>query len=145
MRHHRSGFRVLSSTLVIAPLLVVSISANAAAELKGQWIGNSQVDGDSAVAKTSLVLGAADSDNTTLRMEGRGACTLKGGKYAADSSGAWTLSFADASGSDSCERLSKGTFVLRQGNTPRQLMFDVTYPGPDGKQNLRRGSLTRYP
>ena len=145
MRHHHSGFRLLGSAFVVASLLVASMSANAETQLSGQWIGNSQIDGDSAVAKTSLVLGAPDSDNATLRMEGRGSCTLKGGKYAADPNGAWTLSFADANGSDACTRLSKGTFVLRQGNTPRQLTFDVTYPSPDGKQNLRHGSLTRYP
>ena len=122
------------------------VGAGATVEsLNGQWNGNSQVDGDKSVAKTLLSLGAPDSENSTLRIEGRNTCTLRQGSYKADDTGAWTLSFKDPMGGDACTRLAKGTFMLRPGSTPRQLDFEVKYPGSDGQEVLRRGALTRYP
>lgn len=135
-----------------AVMLVIAIASSAASayaiaetELRGQWIGNSQMDGETTIAKTSLSLGAADDENTTLRVEGRSTCTLRQGHYTAGSSGDWSLSFKDAKGGEPCTRLAQGTFVLHPGNTPRQMMLDVSYPGPDGHPNQRHGLLTRYP
>lgn len=145
MRNVRSRYRL--TVLLTAALAVTVTSAYAIAEpeLKGQWIGNSQLDGQNAVSKTSLSLGSPDDEGTTLRVEGRATCTLRQGHYAVGSSGEWSLSFKDAKGGESCERLAQGTFVLRAGSSPRQLTFEVTYPGPDGHQNQRHGLLTRYP
>jgi hypothetical protein len=139
----RSRFPVVLTTSIAMALFCVY--ANAESELKGQWIGNSQMAGETTVAKTSLSLGAPDDDGTTLRVEGRSTCTLRQGHYAAGSGGDWSLSFKDAKGGESCTRLAQGTFVLHAGNTPRQLTLDVAYPGPDGHQNERHGMLTRYP
>jgi hypothetical protein len=125
-----------------APLLGAATTTDS---LSGQWNGNSQVDGDQSVAKTLLSLGGPDADNATLRIEGRNTCTLRQGSYRVDSSGAWTLSFKDTMGGDACTRLAKGTFVLHPGSTPRQLDFEVKYPGSDGQDVRRRGALTRYP
>lgn len=113
--------------------------------LSGQWNGNSQVDGDQSIAKTLLSLGAPDADGATLRIEGRNTCTLRGGSYRADASGAWKLSFTYTLGGDACTRLAKGTFTLRPGSSARQLDFEVKYPGSDGQDIRRRGALTRYP
>ena len=145
MRKDRTNQRLVLLAFVAMPLLAAYAHATASAELSGQWVGNSQVDGDKIVARTSLSLGTADAENATLRIEGRSTCTLREGRYASGANGAWTLSFKDASGGDACARLSKGTFVLHEGTTPRQLDFEVTYPASDGGQNLRRGALSRYP
>jgi hypothetical protein len=145
MRKDRTNQRLVLLALLATPLLAAYAHATAGAELSGQWVGNSQVDGDKIVARTSLSLGAADADNTTLRIEGRSTCTLRDGHYAAGADGAWTLSFKEATGNDACARLARGTFTLRAGTAPRQLDFEVTYPAADGGQNLRRGALSRYP
>jgi hypothetical protein len=134
-----------SIVTLIAALMPMLGSAAAVDTLNGQWNGNSQVDGDRSVARTLLSLGAPDGENSTLRIEGRNTCTLRQGSYKADTSGSWTLSFKDPMGGDACTRLSKGTFVLRQGSSARQLDFEVKYPGSDGQDVLRRGALTRYP
>ena len=134
-----------SIVTLIATLMPMLGAAATLDTLNGQWNGNSQVDGDRSVAKTLLSLGAADGENSTLRIEGRNTCTLRQGSYKADTSGSWSLSFKDPMGGDACARLSKGTFVLRQGSSARQLDFEVKYPGSDGQDVLRRGALTRYP
>ena len=125
-----------------APLVGASATVDS---LNGQWNGNSQVDGDRSVAKTMLSLGAPDGDNSTLRIEGRNTCTLRQGSYKADDTGTLTLSFKDPMGGEACTRLAQGTFTLHPGSTPRQLDFEVKYPGSDGQEVLRRGALTRYP
>lgn len=137
--------KVLVSCISV-PLVFVSLAAAATMDaISGQWTGNSQVDGDQAVAKTMLSLGAPDGDNATLRIEGRNTCTLKQGKYSSDEAGVWTLSFKEPMGGDACTRLAKGTFRLHPGSTARQLDFEVKYPGSDGQEIQRRGALTRYP
>jgi hypothetical protein len=133
---------ILILLAAFAPLLGAATTTDS---LNGQWNGNSQVDGDQSVAKTLLSLGAPDSDSATLRIEGRNTCTLRQGSYRADSAGKWTLSFKDTMGGDACTRLAKGTFMLHPGTTPRQLDFEVNYPGSDGQDIRRRGALTRYP
>ncbi|MEP6484305.1 MAG: hypothetical protein ABJB01_07640 [Rudaea sp.] len=133
--------RKLFPALLALPLMAVA----AVGSLGGQWTGNSQVDGDRVVSKTTLSLGAPDEENSTLRIEGRSTCTLKQGKYSVDGSGSGTLSFKETMGGDACTRLAKGTFNLHPGNTARQLDFEVKYPGSDGQDVLRRGALSRYP
>ena len=145
--------RVLEAgTLVTLFALFAAAAANATdtPNLRGQWIGNSMIEGQRDKAKTSLSLGAADdAENATLRIEDSNACTLKQGKYSAqpgtDGALAWSLSFKEAHGGEVCERLAQGNFLLRQGSGARQLLFDVTYPGRDGTQNHRIGALSRYP
>ena len=138
--------KLLFSTAAMPVVFAMSVSPAATAEtINGQWTGNSQVDGDQAVAKTMLSLGSPDGDNASLRIEGRSTCTLKQGTYSSDASGAWTLSFKEPMGGDACTRLAKGTFKLHSGSTARQLDFEVKYPGADGQEILRRGALTRYP
>ncbi len=143
-RTRTSSARTTLAILVAAltPMLGVAATLDA---LNGQWNGNSQVDGDKSVAKTLLSLGTPDTDNSTLRIEGRNTCTLRQGSYKSDAAGAWTLSFKDTMGGDACTRLAKGTFMLHAGSTARQLDFEVKYPGSDGQEVLRRGALTRYP
>ncbi|HEX4481357.1 MAG TPA: hypothetical protein VH082_11140 [Rudaea sp.] len=141
---------MLVSTRTLTIVLIAALSPLSGAiattdSLNGQWTGNSKVEGDQSIAKTFLSLGAPDNENATLRIEGRNTCTLRQGSYRADTAGAWTMSFKDTMGGDACTRLAKGTFTLRPGSTPRQLDFDVTYPGSDGKDVRRRGALTRYP
>ena len=133
------------TALAIAALLGASAPAAATADVSGQWVGNSQLDGSRNLGKTTLVLGAADAEDSMLRIEDRSSCTLKQGKYSAAADGSWSISFKEAKGGESCERLAKGTFTLHEGVSPRTLQFEVTYPGPDGGQNLRRGALSRYP
>ena len=133
---------------VIAAVAFAAAPAALAAEtadVGGQWVGNSRLDGGGTDDKTMLTLGAPDSASSSLRIEGRTTCSLRDGTYQASTDGTWTLAFKDAKGSDACQRLAKGTFTLRHEASSRQLSFDVSYPGPDGQSNLRRGALTRYP
>jgi len=124
---------------------IAAISASASTDLHGQWVGNSQLDGSRAAAKTTLVLGYADSDDSTLRLDDRNPCTLRGGTWTSAANDAVTLSFKDANGSEACERLARGRFTLLPGTAPRSLRLEVAYPGPDGGENVRHGVLTRYP
>jgi len=135
---------LFSLSLPVVLLAQPAFAATADAP-RGQWSGISQVDGDRSTSKTLLSLGAPDGDNSTLRIQGDSDCTLKQGAYSADSSGGWTLSFKQSVGGGACERLAKGTFVLRAGATPKQLEFAVKYPAADGGEKQRHGSLSRYP
>ncbi len=139
--------KLTAIAVVVSAVFVASIAYAAAIDAPtGQWSGNSQVDGDRSTSKTLLSLGAPDADDSTLRIQGNiTTCTLRQGTYTADSSGGWTLSFKNPSGGDVCKRLAKGTFVLRSGATPKQLEFDVKYPGADGGESTRHGALNRYP
>jgi len=139
--HHAS----LALATMAAMWAVTSTCALAAADLSGQWVGNSGIDGSRAVSKTTLVLGTTDAQDSSLRLEDRSVCMLRQGKYSVDANGALSLSFGQASGSEACERLGRGTFIVREGASPRALQFEATYPGPDGGQNVRRGALARYP
>ncbi len=137
-------------TLICAMLAASSaVCATDTPNLRGQWIGNSLLEGQHAKAKTSLTLGAADDENATMHIEDRNDCTLKGGKYAtqsgADGVPAWSLSFKEARGGEVCQRLAKADFSLRLGSRPRTLEFDVTYPAADGTQHHRIGVMGRYP
>jgi hypothetical protein len=146
MQHGTMRFpcRLVSFTLLAA---AASLSAHAAAtaDVGGQWIGNSWVEGGRGATKSTLALAAPDADESTFSIEDRSSCTLKRGSYSAAGDDAWSLTFKEARGSDACERLAKGTFTLRAGSKPRTLDLEVTYPGPDGQPNVRRGTLTRYP
>ena len=141
------------TTLMTALAAFVSTAAAYAADmpnLRGQWIGNSLLDGQREKAKTSLSLGAPDdAENATMRIEDRSACTLLQGKYSvqagADGAPAWSLSFKEGRGGEVCERLAQGIFLLRPGAGSRKLEFDVTYSARDGAQNHRVGVLNRYP
>ncbi len=130
---------------IVSFALVVSIAHAAVDAPRGQWSGNSRIDGDRAAVKTTLSLGAPDGDDSLLRIDGRNVCTLKHGTYRSNSAGTWDLSFKEMTGGDACARLAKGTFTLRAGSTPRQLDFEVKYPGADGQDLVRRGALNRYP
>jgi len=110
-------------------------------EPSGQWVGNSVLDGRNFPDKTVLTLAA---DNATLRIEGHSVCKLGQGSYSALEN-AWSLSFKQADGGDACARLAKGNFSLHPGSKPRTMEFEVTYPGADGSQNRRYGTLSRYP
>jgi hypothetical protein len=139
--------RLFSACVLMLPLALALATAHAAqsGELSGQWIGNSQVVGQKSIAKASLSLGAPDTDDSSLRIEGSNVCTLKHGSYTADASGMWSLSFKEGKGGDICARLAKGTFSLHRGSSPRALEFEATYPGEDGQQRVSRGALSRYP
>jgi len=140
----------LLSCLIFAALATTTSVAGAAAtprtDLSGQWVGGSLLDGQRESAKTVLELnGAGDS---TLRVESRMTCTLKGGNVASldgSDAAAWTLSFKSAHGGEACERMAQGKFVLRAGDKPRTLDFDLVYPGRDGASNHRHGLLSHYP
>jgi hypothetical protein len=142
--HNSVGLLSISSILLVGIAMAASARATAAAELGGQWVGSSGVEGGRGSDKTTLSLGAADADNSSLRIEGRSVCTLHDGSYSAAADGAWTLSFKGANGSEACERLARGKFMLRQ-EVPRKLSFEASYPGPDGTANQRSGVLNRYP
>ena len=142
----RDHCRSLGYGVAFAALLVTATSAaTESADLGGQWVGNSRLDGGGVDDKARLTLGAPNSESSSLRIEGRTPCTLRDGSYQSAGDGSWTLVFKGANGADACQRLAKGTFTLRRGSSSRQLTFDVSYPGPDGQANLRRGALTRYP
>lgn len=147
MRKDRTNQRIalFVPMAVAATFLAAYAHGTVSAELSGQWMGNSQIEGDKLVAKTSLSLGSPEGENSTLRIDSRNTCTLKQGSYSAGADGAWNLSFKETTGGEACARLAKGTFVLHPGATPRQLDFEVSYPNSDGQQNLRRGALSRYP
>ena len=134
----------LSAIVTVATLLATA-GASASTDLHGQWVGNSQLDGSRAAAKTTLVLGSADSDDSSLRLDDRNPCTLRHGTWSSAANDAVTLSFKDANGSEACERLARGRFTLVPGTAPRSLRLEVAYPGPDGSENIRHGVLTRYP
>lgn len=147
MFENASKFRVLSSLLPVSFACAASLSLAAAGrDLDGQWIGNSLLDGQHETAKTTLDLGT-DDEGSTLRVEGRMTCTLRGGSHAPlqEDARAWSLSFKSAHGGDACERLAQGKFVVRAGAAPRTIEFDVVYPGRDGTSNHRHGLLSRYP
>ncbi|HZP65169.1 MAG TPA: hypothetical protein VFB32_02570 [Rudaea sp.] len=129
---------------VAATFTALALHAETAA-LAGQWMGNSQIEGEKHVTKTWLTLGAPDAANSTLRLEGDSACTLKEGSYSAGNDGAVTLTFKGSNGGDGCARLAKGSFVLHPGANPRKLEFEASYSGGDGGQSVRRGALSRYP
>jgi len=90
--HHAS----LALATMAAMWAVTSTCALAAADLSGQWVGNSGIDGSRAVSKTTLVLGAADAQDSSLRLEDRSVCMLRQGKYSVDANGALSLSFGQA-------------------------------------------------
>ncbi len=136
--------RSLAMIAAIAALAIGSAQAEVSAELNGQWVGNSGIEGGKSGEKTTLSLGAPDADNSSLRIEGRTVCTLRDGHYSAEAEGAFTLSFKGANGSEGCERLAKGKFTLHQ-DAARKLSFQASYPGADGTPNLRSGVLSRYP
>jgi hypothetical protein len=145
MHRKRTFAGTLATAIAVALLPGALAQAAADSDVSGQWVGNSQLDGSRSVGKTTLVLGASATEDSSLRIEDRSTCTLKQGSYSAGANGDWSLSFKQAKGGDACERLAKGTFTLRSGSSPRALQFEVTYPGPDGGQNVRRGALARYP
>ena len=140
-----SAVRISCAACAALAVMSFAPSAVASGDLSGQWVGNSQLDGKNSDAKTTLVLGPPDAADSMLRLEERSTCVLRGGRYTAAADGGWSLSFKEGTGSDACARLARGAFTLQQGSSPRSLQFDVTYPGPDGKANLRRGLLSRYP
>jgi hypothetical protein len=115
-------------------------------ELGGQWVGSSGVVGGRGDDKTLLELGAPGDARSSLRIESKIPCSLRDGTYQAAPDGTWTLSFREANGTEACQRLARGTFTLQQNpEEARHLSFAVSYPGPDGQPNLRRGDLLRYP
>ena len=142
--HQHLGLMPIAAFFFVGVAAASSAQGAVAAELGGQWVGNSGVEGGRGVDKTTLSLGAPDADNSTLRIEGRTVCTLREGSYSAAADGAWTLSFKGANGSEACERLARGKFTLRQ-DAARKLSFEASYPGPDGAANQRSGVLNRYP
>jgi len=138
----------MKNNILVALTLLAGIpsfaDATTGGDLPGQWVGNSQVEGMRSVARTTLILGAADAEDSSLRIDGEPSCTLAHGKYSADGD-TWSLKFSDARGGGACSRLAQGTFVLHAGSKPRSLQFEASYPGAEGGQSLRRGALTRYP
>jgi hypothetical protein len=146
MRNVRATSRVAVLTItILAAFGSASARAAAAPELRGQWIGNSSIDGQRSVSRATLSVAGVDSDATTLRIDDASTCTLRKGKYSAASEGNWTLSFGDASGGDGCKRLAAGTFALRRGDRPKQLYLEATYQSADGAQAVRRAVFNRYP
>lgn len=146
MRNVRATSRVAVLTItILAAFGSASARAAAAPELRGQWIGNSSIDGQRSVSRATLSVAGVDSDATTLRIDDASTCTLRKGKYSAASEGNWTLSFGDASGGDGCRRLAAGTFALRRGDRPKQLYLEATYQSADGAQAVRRAVFNRYP
>ena len=149
MYSNRMKDRLLSS-LSFAALAAAASLASAAAtpptDLSGQWVGGSLLDGQRESAKTVLDLnGTGDS---TLRVESRMTCTLRGGNVASldgSDTAAWTVSFKSAHGGEACGRMAQGKIVLRTGDKPRTLDFDLVYPGRDGASNHRHGLLSHYP
>lgn len=141
----RSPSRLIFAVLATGASLA-SAAAAPSADLGGQWIGGSLLDGQRESAKTVLDLDAAG--DSTLRVESRVTCTLRGGNVASldsGATGAWTLSFKSAHGGEACERMAQGKIVLRAGDKPRTLDFDLVYPGRDGASNHRHGLLSHYP
>jgi len=135
----------ICAALVLVTSFFSSAQGATAAGLSGQWVGNSQVEGRKAIAKTTLTLGEADSDGTTLRIEDANTCTLRKGKYSADGDRRWAVSFGEASGGEGCKRLAAGTFALRRGDNPRQVYLEASYHDADGATALRHAALNRYP
>lgn len=136
------SFAVLSAGVSLA----TSAAALPAADLSGQWVGASLLDGQRETVKTVLDLNTAG--DSTLRVESRMTCTLNGGNVASldgSDAAAWTLSFKSAHGGEACERMAQGKIVLRAGDKPRTLDFDLVYPGRDGASNHRHGLLSHYP
>lgn len=149
MNSNRMNHRLLSCLIFAALAATASLASAAAtpsADLGGQWVGGSLLDGQRETAKTVLELNS--TGDSTLRVESRMTCTLKGGDVAAldgSDAAAWTLSFKSAHGGEACERMAQGKIVLRAGNKPRTLDFDLVYPGRDGASNHRHGLLSHYP
>jgi hypothetical protein len=149
MYEYACKVRVLPSLLAVALACTsaLAFAASGARDPSGQWIGGSLLDGQRETAKTTLDLGAG-GESGTLRIESRSTCTLRRGNFTPIEGGdasAWSLSFKDANGGESCDRLAKGKFVVRAGATARTLEFDVVYPASDGTSNHRHGVLSRYP
>ena len=140
MKSSRDMFR----TALLATAIAAAPCAFAATGMKGQWIGSSHLEGDRDSAKTTLLIGAADAEDSSLVVEGGTTCTLRGGKYTAAGDDI-SLTFGKAQGSASCQRLAQGQFTVHAGSKPREITFEATYPGRDGKQDLRRGALHKYP
>jgi hypothetical protein len=137
--------KVFGSIALVSTLLAGAQSA-ASEEINGQWVGNSGVVGGRGDDKTLLELGAPGDSRSSLRIESKIPCSLRDGTYQSAPDGTWTLSFQQANGTEACQRLARGTFTLQQNpEEARHLSFAVSYPGPDGQPNLRRGDLLRYP
>lgn len=136
---------LLIATASAAMSIPACVFASTHTGFSGQWIGNSEVDGTSIPVRTTLTLGAPDADDSTLALEGNRTCMLKRGSYSASSGDALTLTFKLANGGDACERLAKGTFTVRAGESARSITFEAIYPDAKGGKNLRRGVLSRYP
>ena len=145
MNTDQATLRFSLSILICAGSLLAYSAEAANAGLNGRWIGNSQIEGRNATAKTMLTLADADSSGATLRIEDVNTCTLRNGKYSAESAGKWTLSFSEANGGEGCKRLAAGTFALRGGDDPKQLYLEANYRDGDGSPAMRRAALHRYP
>jgi hypothetical protein len=137
----------LSLTLaaLLAALIFPAAHASIRSDLSGQWVGNSQVDGATSTAQTTLTLGAPDSNNSSMRIEGRRTCFLKQGSYTLDGDSDLTLTFKYANGSEACNRLAKGKFKVHHGSVRNALVFEVAYADARGGKAIRRGALSRYP
>lgn len=132
---------------LVAAVAIAMLACTAYAESsspRGQWIGNTQVDGERSTDKTTLQLGASDAESTTLLIDTGRACKLRDGSYSAQGEDAWVLRFKPNSGDSVCERLSQGEFTLRNAG-PRKLSVEVRYPDGKGGQLQRSGVLARYP
>jgi hypothetical protein len=132
----------LATTLTIA-LLACTVQAEPT-NPRGQWVGNTQVEGQRDVDKTALQLGTADEANTKLQIDTGRTCMLREGTYTAQGDDAWSLRFKSVNGESACDRLSQGEFTLRVAG-PRKLAIEIRYPDRKGGQNLRNGVLARYP
>ena len=141
----RTDRLALCTALVLAMSSGTSATHAATSALHGQWVGNSQIDGRRATARTMLTLADADSEGTTLRIEDVNTCTLRRGKYSAESEGKWSLSFSEANGGAACKRLAAGTFALRSGENQQELYLEAAYRDGDGAAAVRRAALHRYP
>jgi hypothetical protein len=134
---------ILLSPIAALMALAVYANTNRTQPPSGQWIGTSTIDGDALIAKTELQSSATHS--ATMHIEGRTSCTLDKGTFTPDINGGWTLRFDDSIGGEPRTRLANGAFKMKQGQTVREMTFDVMYPGLDGRQMRRRGALRHYP
>ncbi|HEX7915253.1 hypothetical protein [Rudaea sp.] len=139
---HFQRHAALATALAIAPFACAAQAA--AADTRGQWIGRTQIEGQRDADKTTLSLGTAGEESTTLELDTGRTCKLRDGTYSDQGADAWSLHFKPTDGSGLCDRLSQGEFTLRAAG-PRKLAFEARYPDGKGGQNQRSGVLTRYP
>jgi len=136
----RHGALAVSGLVLLA--LASASSASSDSALRGQWKGQTHLDGEKATSATSLTV--ADGEGH-LRIDGSTHCSISGAVEPANAGdgSCWQLKTRDAHGSSMCDALSKGELLVCTGEG-RVMRLEARY-SKEGHDLKRLGTLGHYP